>query len=326
MITMDTRFNEIAALAREYPKLYEILNICLPEESTNWNTEKTIFDLGERNAYNAMISLNLILEELKAGKDVYFKINKQTGIFLFERHPGNPWCFIYPAGAFKTSDVFRSSGIPIAVELDRQNYNIAVLRGSVGDNVGIERLLEDLAEGISLVVKMFPEAKKYALFGFSSGGMLAGLWGTEYLGYRRYNLPKPEVLICAFAPHSGIYMLELLNQGELSIDQEKQLRRFLTVAFGNKASKEEILKYSTEALVTDAYPATYLIHGEMDNTVSIHHAEIMEKALKKHSVVYKFRRVADGGHNFGKGYNTQADGWLLDAVEFWKEQKITEKA
>ena len=79
-------------------------------------------------------------------------------------------------------------------------------------------------------------------------------------------------------------------------------------------------------MVTDAYPATYLIHGEMDNTVSIHHAEIMEKALKKHSVVYKFRRVADGGHNFGKGYNTQADGWLLDAVEFWKEQKITEKA
>lgn len=320
MITMDTRFNEITALTREYPKLKEILDICLPEESSNWNSEKTIFDLGERNAYNAMISLNLILEELRAGKDVYFKIKEQTGIFLFERHPGNPWCFVYPAGGFKTVDLFHSSGIPIAVELDRQNYNIAVIRGTVGDSMGIKRLLEELAEGISLTIKMFPDAKKYALFGFSSGGMLAGLWGTEHVGYRCYNLPGPEVLICAFAPHSERLMLEFLDGRELSINDEKQFRQFLARAFGENACKEEILKYSTEALVTDAYPATYLIHGEMDQSVSIQHAEIMENALKEHNVACKFRRVADGGHNFGKGYHTQADGWLIDAVEFWKNQ------
>ncbi|MCD7956714.1 MAG: prolyl oligopeptidase family serine peptidase [Lachnospiraceae bacterium] len=343
-ITMETNYSEIMQLFRKYPELEKILDICLPGEMTEQNASKTIFALGERNAYNAMISLNLILEELEAGKEIYFELSENAvmGMFLFHRHPGRPWCFVIPAGDFVTVDLFKSAGVPIAVELDKLGMNVAVWRhrtaaevfgmemlsakmagaGEIGAEVSeaemsaeeraaadlkpacsghaqeglfASALMKDMGAAVFYMLQSFPDAEHYAVFGFSSGGVPAALWGTEKLGCAENGMPAPGAIVCAFAP----------------------LAEPFTSEASAKTAKPETVTAS--CLVTEKYPPTFLIHGELDEKVPIAHSEHMAQALKEKQVPFRFVRVADARHNFGKGFHTEADGWLADAVKFCEE-------
>lgn len=331
---METRFDEIMELCRNYPELKKILDICLPGEMTEQNTSKTIFDLGERNAYNAMISLNLIFEELETGKEVYFDLDGEagTGIFLFHRHPGSPWCFVIPAGDFVTVDLFKSAGVPIAVELDRLGVNVAVWRHRTMTDISLSDIctagtdfagkrkaagteaekscftkkehaflsdmMKDMGAAVSCMIQSFPDAEDYSVFGFSSGGVSAALWGTEAWGYRTGGIQSPGAERCGYRTGG------LLSPGAV------------VCAFAPLAGKYEGI--CPTQLIDADYPPVFLIHGELDEKVPICHSEQMAQALTEKKVPHQFVRVADAPHNFGKGFHTEADGWLADAVNFWR--------
>ncbi len=94
------------------------------------------------------------------------------------------------------------------------------------------------------------QPEDYALLGYSSGGHLAGLFGSEEYGYRNYGVPKPGALLLG-------------------------------------------------------YPAQ---------------RPALTRTLKEHHIPYKeviYRRAT---HGVGTGINTDAEGWINDAVAFWEEQ------
>ena len=40
------------------------------------------------------------------------------------------------------------------------------------------------------------QAEDYAIVSYSSGGQIAGLFGTDAVGYKNYGLPKPGAKMC----------------------------------------------------------------------------------------------------------------------------------
>lgn len=68
--------------------------------------------------------------------------------------------------------------------------------------------------------------------------------------------------------------------------------------------------------IHSGFPPTYIIHGMLDDVVPVEHASILEHALADHGVLHKLWIVPGAKNNFGKGFNTMADGWLEDAAWF----------
>ena len=42
------------------------------------------------------------------------------------------------------------------------------------------------------------QPEQYAIVGYSMGGHLTGLFGTESVGYKHYNVPKPAALLLGY--------------------------------------------------------------------------------------------------------------------------------
>ena len=63
----------------------------------------------------------------------------------------------------------------------------------------------------------------------------------------------------------------------------------------------------------------FLIQAENDDVVPIWNtAEFFEK-LKERKVSCEYEHPKTGGHGFGLGSETEANGWIERAVTFWKK-------
>ena len=76
--------------------------------------------------------------------------------------------------------------------------------------------------------------------------------------------------------------------------------------------------------ITDDYPPVYHWYGENDYVFPLlcypAQRPALSRALEKHHVPCKEVLFPNATHGVGTGAGTDADGWMLDAANFWETQ------
>ena len=216
-------------------------------------------------AQDCAAAMDYLTDCYRQGRQVTYKVymaeeiaaeanRNEVELYYFPSHTEKTKYVVVMSGNVlnKTSNL--SEGYATAWQLHELGYTVFVLRYRVFQKASNNAPLDDLGNAIRYITDHAAEfgvqTEDYALLGYSSGGHLAGLFGSEEHGYRNYGVPKPGALLLG-------------------------------------------------------YPAQ---RPALTRTLKVHHIPYKE-------VIY--RRAT---HGVGTGINTDADGWINDAVAFWEEQ------
>lgn len=148
-------------------------------------------------------------------------------------------------------------------------------------------------------------AESYMVGGFSAGGHTTALWGTAHLGFRKYGIPAPKMLLLGYP----LITMENMRPGPVTDYINLGL-------FGAGHTIEDIRRYAVNRHVDAAYPKVYLAQSLDDDTVHPKDSEDFGTALHEAGVPFRIERPGSGGHGFGLGSATPANGWVERAVAF----------
>ena len=190
-------------------------------------------------------------------------------------------------------------------------YAVFVLRYRIWTDAGDNAPLEDIGRAVRYITEHAAEfaiqPENYAIVGYSMGGHLTGLFGSDAVGYKNYQVPEPAALLLGYPVNNMT-----LVKGAYRFLQDPGIRepRYYTM--------------NVSDYVTDDFPATYHWHGKDDVTLFALNAAqqepVLEAALVAHNVPHKYIVYDHAPHVSGIGTGTDADGWLYDAAAFWEEQ------
>lgn len=235
-----------------------------------------------------------------------------TKLFYMPAIEGAPFVIVCAGGAyFGVCSI--CEGFPVAAKLNELGYNAFVLSYRVGCEKLLPKPVEDLAAALKYILKnaavFCVSTDNYAVAGFSAGGHLAGLWGLENTGFRKYDLPKPSALFLCY-PATNLDTFDKNN---------KITRAFMNTMLGKKHTQADKDSVNIVKRMTSAYPPAYLWQCEDDDTVPVAGSLSCAQRLKELGIPHVFRIFQTGGHGIGLGEGTDAEGWLEDAVEFWQK-------
>ncbi|WP_121057242.1 hypothetical protein [Microbacterium telephonicum] len=66
------------------------------------------------------------------------------------------------------------------------------------------------------------------------------------------------------------------------------------------------------------FPALYVEAAADDTLAPIDRADLLVEGLEHLGISVEYNRVETGGHGFGTGTGTPAEGWIDDAISFWE--------
>ena len=226
----------------------------------------------------------------------------------------HPVAIICPGGGYHWVCSF-VEGLPYAKKLNRMGYSAFVVHYRCGKKYPYPIPQEDLAKAIEYVIRKKDrwklDVEGYSLWGSSAGGHLAASFGTNGMGYSKYNLPKPGAIILSYPV---VTMGEFAHAGS---------RRYL---LGNEISSRQIETASIEMQVTADYPPTFLWCGMDDSTVEPENSRLLADALVKYNIYHQFLPVDGVDHGVGIGEGLPCEGWFEKAVHFWEScRKNTHK-
>lgn len=260
-----------------------------------------LLDDGQQVAYDIYPA-----EELAAQPD-----KQGTKLFYFPGKAGMPFVIVCPGGGYNAVCTLKE-GFTTAARLNELGYSAFILSYRVAQVGILPKPLEDLAAALRLILTHpaeFPVCPdNYAIAGFSSGGHLAGEWGTDHCGAEKYGLPKPSAIFLAY-PASDTALFQASSKAS----------RILRGMLGENYTDSDVAAYNVNANISDGYPPTYIWHCKDDPIVPIQTAYTMIRELEQHRRPFRFREVAHGGHGFGLGEYSEAKGWLEEAVHFWEQ-------
>lgn len=217
-----------------------------------------------------------------------------------------------------------TEGFPIAARLNELGYTAFVLDYRAGLNCSSHAPMHDLARAVRFISDHADEfnvtMEDYILVGFSAGGNLCGVFGTEKYGYARYNAKKPGALILGYPwtnvnhwiqhPYwniwIGLFGIWLSERGNLFM-------------FGPKgaAKKENRESLCVQKWITKDYPRTYMFSGGNDVLVpSSAHTDVLAAKFDECGIEYVYDKYFGVPHGIGLGERTKAAGWLLHALRF----------
>ena len=279
--------------------------------------------VGASAASDCAEGLNLAVKIYNAGVKVTWQLYSQEEIeadpslgcvqlyYFPSDKPNSRYALVLGGNALRWSGEL-SEGIATVPELHEKGYTVFVLRYSTGTNLGDNRPLKDLGHAVQLITSHAQEfdvqTENYALIGYSSGGQLCGLFGSEQKdGYHAYDVPKPGAIILAYS---------VINFAEI-----KPIYQMLMDPY----SIDWHYYWSTVArAVNGQYPPVYFWYGKYDTwTLASGYVTqwpAMKKALDWFGVPYEMKIYLNAPHGSGTGHGTDAEGWLNDAVAFWEEQ------
>ena len=237
--------------------------------------------------------------------------------FPAEEKTDGRFVLICPGGAYHECAV-DTEGFPIAAEVNRLGHTAFVLEYRVGEHGGNYAALEDLARAVRFIGDNAGEfgvdPDGYALMGFSAGGNLIGLFGSEDAGYAKYGARKPACLIMGYpwcnlnvrsVNVAKVVMYSLLNS------------RGYDGLIGKGATKRQKKDMRVPPHVTADYPPTYIMHGKSDFLVPAStHSDALYKALTDNGVRARYELCPGVYHGVGLGENTAAQGWIERALDF----------
>jgi predicted esterase len=94
-----------------------------------------------------------------------------------------------------------------------------------------------------------------------------------------------------------------------------------TAAFGGDDLPKPatvVMAYTGHSDVSMDEPPTYVVVGENDGIAPPAVMERRIDALRKAGAAVEYRKFKDVGHGFGVGTGTRAEGWISDAIRFWR--------
>jgi len=240
----------------------------------------------------------------QASKDL-FRINKYKLVdFSIQDGKKHKVAIIVPGGGYSCVCSF-VEGTPIAKKLNEKGISCFVLYYRVRKKAKFPNPQDDLARAIKELIDkadaLHIDMSNYSIWGSSAGGHLVATFGTDVVGYSKYNLPKPRMIELTYP------VISL----EQAITHDGTRKNIL----GKDISKEELL--SVDKQVTTNYPSTFIWCGNSDKTVPPENSHRMVKALQSNAINHVFYEFEDVDHGVGVGDGTNAYGWIDKVLAFW---------
>ena len=221
----------------------------------------------------------------------------------------HPVAIICPGGGYRRVCSF-IEGHPFARKLNKLGYHAFVVYYRVRNLAVFPNPQDDLARAVREIWDHAAEWKLdmtgYSVWGSSAGGHLAASFGTESMGWKRYNLPKPGVLILSYP---------VVSMGEFTHPGSKHN------LIGAYAAQEYVNLTSIEQQITENYPSTFLWWGDHDQTVDPVNSRMLRSALEKFHIPCQCIEYAGVDHGVGIGKGLPCEGWFEAAVRFWMEHR-----
>ncbi len=290
-------------------------------EGDVWHANETLGSYVGDTAADAAAGLNLIIENYNAGVQVTHKIytaeeiaadpsKDEVEIYYFPaKTAGAKYAIVLPGNMSERSAKVKE-GCGTASQLHELGYAVFILRYSVWQDNKDSAVIDDIAKAVEYITAnadtLGVQAEDYAIVGFSAGGQMAGVFGTDSMGYKNYGVLKPGALLLAYP-----------------INDYKYVGTALYLAQDCASDGEKYYNLVLSDNITPDYPSTYHWFGKKD--ITLHMIDFksqgykLEEALAANNVYHKLVIYENAGHAVGTGTGTDAEGWLEDAAAFWED-------
>lgn len=79
-----------------------------------------------------------------------------------------------------------------------------------------------------------------------------------------------------------------------------------------------VISYTGQGSSSRDFPPSFITVSEDDRIVNAATVEQRVRNLEKAGVEVEFHMYRNAGHGFGLGVGTEAEGWMVQAIDFWK--------
>ncbi len=309
-----------ALLKKDWPQLATVYNFSVLALFSSITSGAIVHSFMKKAPPENLIGgLNAIIDGKRSGAYAVYKLYSEEEcravpaksnvlLYHFSCKKRAPFSIVCPGGAYLTVAA-AIEGFPIAAELQRNEIHGFVLVYRAGRAAKNRAPMDDLARAVRFIFEnadsLNVDTEDYSICGFSAGGHMAACFGTTELGYRHYGLKKPGMLILGYP---------VITMGE---GTHKYSRR---IFLGHSPSREDIRLGSAEKNIHSDYPKTYLWHCSNDGTVDYLNSVMLAAALRDGGIPFRLKTVKADAHGWGLALGTPAEGWLYEALEFWKEK------
>ena len=202
---------------------------------------------------------------------------------------------------------------PVAARFNELGYPVFVFNYRVGDGTGpvLPKPEEDLSAAVRFILGHMDELgltnEEYVVNGFSAGGSVTAIFGTEKNGWAKYGCPRPKALFPIYP---------IISTAPEYIENPEDRALFMRLMFGPGFDEGYASSFNIPEWLTDAYPPCYIVQAKDDPAVSVKHSIGLERLLKERGIPVCLELIESGGHGWGDGSGTAAAGWPDRAVRF----------
>ncbi len=275
-----------------------------------------------------------LADDYKNGKKIFFPIysrqeiyaehdRQEAVMFHFPVKEKKPYAVIIPGGGFARQWGL-IEGLCIAAKLNELGVPAFVLYYRTAQDGVITKALEDMYRGISYIEEHAEELNvvpsHYIVGGFSAGATMTSELMSENLGWKQANLPKPEMLILGYAAVAMDLFYEGFANNPAGHPAHEGSKAFLKRLVGEDITMERLNQFNPLLHTTkESCPPLYITANEDDPVVNFKNSLLIQELAKDLDIPAKCKFGKTGGHSYGLGNGLEVDGWLEEAVEFWKE-------
>jgi len=234
--------------------------------------------------------VNRMIDDINAGECVFYPIysdeeqsadpsKKLTALFFFRGKADAPFVVLCPGGGFRYVGSLHE-GFPLAMEINKKGFNAFVLKYRVGQGETVAS--RDLIAAVRFIQNHAKELG-VAPDDYSLWGGSAGARMCSNVTYGEGGITRPDELL---HPAASI------------------------IAYTYYAGKPDF---------TPDDPAAYFIVGTEDWIVPWKAVQERAEEMEAAGISVECHILKKLLHGFGVGVNTPAEGWMDQAITFWKK-------
>lgn len=303
-ITVDTSLRELFE-SEEFLPCQQFMIACSPEYTENiknYTPASMQREYPNREARGMVLGLKRFQEIVRSGCRIASELYSPdeiaeeprragTKLFFFPGKPGERFVLLCAGGGFQRV-CNMTEAFPVAARLNELGYNVFCLSYRIDPAATRESwqsvkqtALEDVSAAVRRILEnaeSFRVSKKdYVIGGFSAGCMLTGMWCIGKYGWQKDHLPAPGMAFMVYG-----YLDDLKD-------------------------------------VDETFPQSCIVANLDDPLFAPRPGFLRDwsEKLTACGVDNKLMLGKKGGHGFGLGLGTDAEGWVDEAVRFWEEHR-----